>query len=180
MRLPIGIGHRTLCRAPSAAPVIPLTPQNLGADFPALPPARALSFQEAIGARIAWQYFVNNTQASGLVNALDRQSYVSLWSIGDQLMATLAAERLGIISRAEFDRRLTATLQALATLPLSARQLPWQYYDSISLRPYPQQDEGASPGPPPTSAACSARYRPVVTTTPNRGWRSIVSSPAGS
>lgn len=123
-------------------PAIPLTPQNLGTDFPALPPARALSFQEAIGARIAWQYFVNNTQASGLVNALDRQSYVSLWSIGDQLMATLAAERLGIISRAEFDRRLTATLQALATLPLSARQLPWQYYDSISLQPYPQQDEG--------------------------------------
>ncbi|XEH51195.1 DUF3131 domain-containing protein [Edwardsiella tarda] len=124
MRLPIGIGHRTLCRAPSAVSRhSPDTPEPRH-RFSRPAAGAGLSFQEAIGARIAWQYFVNNTQASGLVNALDRQSYVSLWSIGDQLMATLAAERLGIISRAEFDRRLTATLQALATLPLSARQLP--------------------------------------------------------
>ncbi|AOV96805.1 hypothetical protein A9798_07425 [Edwardsiella hoshinae] len=122
-------------------PVIPLTPQNLGTDFPALPAARALSFQQAIDARIAWQYFVNNTQQSGLVNALDRQPYVSLWSIGDQLMATLAAERLGIIGHAELDRRLTATLQALHALPLAPRRLPWQYYHSTTLAPYPQQDE---------------------------------------
>ncbi|AKR77916.2 DUF3131 domain-containing protein [Edwardsiella sp. LADL05-105] len=126
-------------------PPIPLTLQTLGSDFPQPPAPRGLSFQEAIWARIAWQYFINNTQPSGLVNAVDRQPYASLWSSGDQLMALMAAQRLGIIGRAELDRRLNATLQALAALPRSAQRMPWQFYHSATLQPLaPQADDGVT------------------------------------
>ena len=35
---------------------------TLSQDFPPLPPPRELTFDEAIWARVAWQYYVNNTQ----------------------------------------------------------------------------------------------------------------------
>ncbi|CCK13251.1 FIG00554977: hypothetical protein [Cronobacter sakazakii 680] len=44
---------------------------TLSDDFPPLPDARPLTFDEAIWARVAWQYFVNNSRPDGLVNAQD-------------------------------------------------------------------------------------------------------------
>ncbi|CCJ82485.1 FIG00554977: hypothetical protein [Cronobacter dublinensis 1210] len=44
---------------------------TLSEDFPPLPQSRQLTFDEAIWARVAWQYFVNNTRPDGLVNAQD-------------------------------------------------------------------------------------------------------------
>lgn len=41
----------------------------LSESFPALPETRELTFEEAVWARVAWQYFVNNTQPNGLANA---------------------------------------------------------------------------------------------------------------
>jgi len=46
----------------------------LSKDFPPLPTSRALTFEEAIWARVAWQYYVNNTQPNGLPNAQDGQA----------------------------------------------------------------------------------------------------------
>ena len=46
---------------------------TLSQDFPPLPAPRELTFDEAIWARVAWQYYVNNTQPNGLANAQDRR-----------------------------------------------------------------------------------------------------------
>ena len=47
--------------------------------------------------RRCWRYVQNNTQpGSGLVNGKDRYPIVSLWNIGDSLIAS-AARRLDLI-----------------------------------------------------------------------------------
>ncbi|MBL1477131.1 DUF3131 domain-containing protein, partial [Klebsiella pneumoniae] len=60
---------------------------TLSQDFPPLPPPRELTFDEAIWARVAWQYYVNNTQPNGLANAHDGEPWLSLWSVGSYLFA---------------------------------------------------------------------------------------------
>ncbi|MEG2042955.1 MAG: DUF3131 domain-containing protein, partial [Hafnia sp.] len=56
---------------------------TLSHDFPDLPEPRALTLNEAIWARIAWQYFVNNVQPTGLVNSIDKQPYSTMWDTGN-------------------------------------------------------------------------------------------------
>lgn len=53
--------------------------------FSAAPSPRELTFDEAIWARVAWQYYVNNTQPNGLANAHDGEPWLSLWSVGSYL-----------------------------------------------------------------------------------------------
>ena len=85
--------------------------------FPTLPAPRALTFDEAVWARIAWQYFVNNTQSNGLANAIDNQPYTTMWDTGSYLMAAVSAQRLGIITRDELNARVNAVLTTLSSLP---------------------------------------------------------------
>jgi hypothetical protein len=106
---------------------------TLSNDFPALPGPRALTFNEAIWARVAWQYFVNNTQSNGLVNAIDNQPFTSIWDTGSYLMAMISAQRLGIISRDELNIRMSSVLATLAVLPLTENKLPALYYDTQQL-----------------------------------------------
>ncbi|EMH1200185.1 DUF3131 domain-containing protein [Serratia marcescens] len=101
---------------------------TLSADFPTLPAPRALTFDEAVWARIAWQYFVNNTQSNGLANAIDNQPYTTMWDTGSYLMAAISAQRLGIITRDELNARVNAVLTTLSSLPLADGQLPSLYY----------------------------------------------------
>ena len=55
----------------------------------------ALTPEEQKWAAIAWRYFVNNTQPqTGLVNGSDKQPRVTLWQMGDTLIALLAAKEL--------------------------------------------------------------------------------------
>ncbi len=76
----------------------------------------SLTPQEREWAGIAWRYFENNTQPqTGLVNGSDKQPRVTLWQMGDTLIALLAARELGLIQAAEFDARLTRLLGTLNT-----------------------------------------------------------------
>ncbi|QJW54129.1 hypothetical protein HL670_00996 [Serratia plymuthica] len=109
------------------------TELSLSNDFPEIPGPRDLTFNEAIWARVAWQYFVNNTQPNGLVNAVDNQSYTSIWDTGSYLMAMISAQRLGIINRDELNTRMSAVLATLAVLPLTENKLPALYYDTQQL-----------------------------------------------
>ncbi|EKC2242371.1 DUF3131 domain-containing protein [Salmonella enterica] len=106
---------------------------TLSHDFPDLPEPRALTLNEAIWARIAWQYFVNNTQPSGLVNSIDNQPYSTMWDTGNYLIAMISAERLGIISHQEFNDRMRSLLTVLSALPLTDGKLPAVYYHSRQL-----------------------------------------------
>lgn len=107
----------------------------LSKNFPPLPQTRKLTFDEAIWARVAWQYFVNNTQINGLANAEDGKPWFSLWSSGSYLLATISARQLYIITGQEFDQRIAAALTALSELPLLPGQLPASLYHADSLEP---------------------------------------------
>lgn len=106
----------------------------LSKDFPSLPAKRELTYEEAIWARIAWQYYVNNTQLNGLANASDGEPWLSLWSVGSYLLATAAAQQLNIISIDEFNERVSAALSTLRQMPLNAKGLPAAYYHADTLK----------------------------------------------
>ena len=103
-------------------------------DEPPLPAPRPLSDQEREWAEIAWRYFVNNTQpATGLVNSVDGFPSSTMWDTASYLMAAIAAQRIGLLPRDEFDRRIRAALASLARMPLFQNQLPNKAYDTQSL-----------------------------------------------
>lgn len=107
----------------------------LSKNFPPLPQARELTFDEAVWARVAWQYFINNTQVNGLANAEDGKPWLSLWSSGSTLLAIISARQLNIISGQEFDQRIAAALITLSELPLQQDRLPASLYHADSLEP---------------------------------------------
>lgn len=115
----------------------------LSKDFPPLPTTRALTYDEAIWARVAWQYYVNNTQPNGLANASDGEPWLSLWSVGSYLFATAAAEQLNIISADEFDERVSTAVFTLGQLPLNDKGLPAAYYHADTLKILGKPDASA-------------------------------------
>jgi len=99
-----------------------------------LPSPTPLTDEEIQWAKIAWTYFQNNTQtATGLVNSVDGYPSTTLWDTSSYLLATIAAERLGIITTKEFDQRITQALESLASITLFNNQLPNKAYDTRSL-----------------------------------------------
>jgi hypothetical protein len=108
-------------------------------------PARiaALTPEEQTWAAIAWRYFVNNTQPqTGLVNGSDKQPRVTLWQMGDTLIALLAAKELGLIEEAEYDARLTRLMGTLNRMMLTEARTPG---DSIPARRRRRSTLAASP-----------------------------------
>ncbi|HXH41695.1 MAG TPA: DUF3131 domain-containing protein, partial [Thermoanaerobaculia bacterium] len=97
------------------------------------PVARPLSDDERREALIAWQYFRNNTQKSGMVNSVDKYPSTTMWDTGSALLATMSAERLGIITRSELDGRLATMLGSLARMQLFTGVLPNKSYDTTSM-----------------------------------------------
>ncbi|WP_039058375.1 DUF3131 domain-containing protein [Enterobacter sp. Bisph1] len=93
----------------------------------------ALTPQERQWAQTAWRYFVNNTQPqTGLVNGNDKEPRVTLWQMGDTLIALLAARELGLVHEDEFDRRLTQLLGTLNRLNLADSRTPGRLYATDS------------------------------------------------
>lgn len=85
-------------------------------------------------ARLAWQYFVNNTNAdTGLVNATDNYLSTTMWDTGSYLLGLIAAKRLGIVEQADFDQRMTKALASLAKLALFDNVLPNKAYNVATL-----------------------------------------------
>jgi Protein of unknown function (DUF3131) len=103
------------------------------ADIPRPRPG-PLSATELGHARTAWRYFQNNLQpATGLVNSVDNYPASTMWDTGSYLVALVAAHRLELIDRAEFDGRLTLALRSLARMPLFDGALPNKSYNTVSL-----------------------------------------------
>jgi hypothetical protein len=70
-----------------------------------------LTAEEQKLATIAWKYFENNTQPeTGLVNAVDKYPSTTMWDAASYLGGLVSAVELGIISKNEFDRRMTSLL----------------------------------------------------------------------
>ncbi|REG29487.1 uncharacterized protein DUF3131 [Archangium gephyra] len=102
--------------------------------YPLRPTGAQLTEAEQRWARSAWSYFEKNTQpATGLVNSVDGYPSTTLWDTGSYLMGLLGAEALGIVNRAEADRRLTQVLGSLEKLPLCDGKLPNKAYNTLTL-----------------------------------------------
>ncbi len=94
---------------------------------------RALTVEEMEWARVAWQYFANNTQPTGLVNSVNGYTATTMWDTASYMMAAISAQRLGIIEKEELNQRMAKLLSALETMPLFEGQLPNKSYNTKTL-----------------------------------------------
>jgi hypothetical protein len=94
---------------------------------------RPLTAEEQVWAKTAWQYFVNNTQETGLVNSVHGYAATTMWDTASYMMAAISAQRLGIISNTEFDTRMSSLLSSLANMPLFDNKLPNKSYNTKTL-----------------------------------------------
>ncbi|KMV29873.1 DUF3131 domain-containing protein [Photobacterium swingsii] len=95
---------------------------------------RILTEQEYLWAKTAWQYFENNYQDNtGLVNSVDGYPSTTMWDTASYLMGLISAEKLNVISHAEFTLRMEKALNSLARLPLIEGQLPNKAYNTQTL-----------------------------------------------
>jgi hypothetical protein len=82
-------------------------------------------------ARIAWRYFENNTDTTtGLVNSTDNYPSTTMWETGSYFVATIAANRLGIIDEGEAVSRIGTALDTLNTMRLFDDMLPNKAYNT--------------------------------------------------
>jgi len=121
---------------PSAIAVVPpaIAPvSEMAGTCPTL--SQPLSIAERRYAQAAWQYFRTNSLASGLTN--DRRDFkgVTLWGLGDYLIALRSAKALDIITWSEFDQRVRQLIGTVRQLPLVGGELPSRAYDPASLKP---------------------------------------------
>jgi hypothetical protein len=127
----VGAVHRFVPEAPP-----PTSLETLAPPAPDLP-LRAhgpLDARERALARAAWAYFERNTdRRTGLAASVAGHPSATLWDVGAQLLAVLAAEDLGLVSRAGASARLSRALRSLRALPLCEGGLPNKVYDVRTL-----------------------------------------------
>lgn len=88
------------------------------------------SAQDLEHARSAWRYFVNNTDPeTGLVNSTDKYPSTTMWETGSYFVATLSAQRLGVIERDDAVGRISAALGTLTNMRLFDDMLPNKAYN---------------------------------------------------
>ncbi|MEL6224492.1 MAG: DUF3131 domain-containing protein [Cyanobacteria bacterium J06627_8] len=92
-----------------------------------------LTPEEMNYAQSAWNYFVDNVQAStGFSNSAGGYPSGTLWDLGNYLAAMNAARWMGLIDQAEFDSRLNQFLTNLGQLRLFEDTLPNKVYNSAT------------------------------------------------
>jgi hypothetical protein len=99
--------------------------------------------RELAMARTAWKYFENNTQPTGLVNAVDDYPSTTMWDTASYLGAIVAARELRIITPQQADERLAKAMAALGTMAFFKDELPNKVYHTKTLE---KVDYGNSPG----------------------------------
>jgi hypothetical protein len=83
----------------------------------------------------AWSYFRHNTDArTGLTSSVAGYPSTTIWDLGSQLLATLSAEDLRLISSRDATRLLTSALESLAAVELVDGLLPNKAYHTQTLQ----------------------------------------------
>ncbi|WP_157440971.1 DUF3131 domain-containing protein [Aestuariivita boseongensis] len=84
-------------------------------------------------AKVAWSYFEQNTiDSTGLCPATvnysaggeTKHSTVTMWDVGSHINALIAASKIGLVSRKEFDRRISQILTQIRGRESQGRLLP--------------------------------------------------------
>lgn len=105
--------------------------------------AGPLTDREMAMARTAWKYFENNTQPTGLANAVDQYPSTTLWDTASYLGAIVAARELGIVSPEAADERLRRLFATFNNLSLFRGELPNKVYHTQTLE---KSDYANKPG----------------------------------
>jgi hypothetical protein len=102
--------------------------------LPLRPVAGSLDDREQAMARAAWSYLESNVDpVTGLVTSVKGHPATTMWDLGSQLWAVVAAEDLGLVSARGASSRLGRALASLARLPLDEGGLPSKSYDTRTL-----------------------------------------------
>ena len=95
---------------------------------------RALTLQEKQWAKTAWRYFENNyIPETGLVNSADKYPAATMWDTSSYLLGMISARRLDIIDEPEFNKRVSALLKTLGSMPLFEDLLPNKSYNTRNV-----------------------------------------------
>jgi hypothetical protein len=101
-------------------------------------------------ARAAWSYFEPAGGAfespDGVREAVNGGGFTTPAAVGDQLAATIAAYRTGLVGRGAFDSRIARILRFLDGANLSGVGLPGRFYDIRTGRLADPASPGADPG----------------------------------
>ncbi len=108
----------------------------------AVPPARrhpgrngALTDREMELARIAWKYFENNYQPqTGLVNSVQDYPSTTLWDTASYMGALVSAHELGIITRDDFNVRVSTLLATFNRMELFQNEMPNKCYNTQTIQ----------------------------------------------
>ncbi|MCE3273297.1 MAG: hypothetical protein K0S57_3694 [Ramlibacter sp.] len=92
-----------------------------------------LTERELAMARTAWKYFENNTQPTGLANAVDNYPSTTLWDTASYMAAITAARELGLITPQQGDARLARLVEALNKVSFFRNELPNKVYHTQTL-----------------------------------------------
>jgi hypothetical protein len=114
---------------------------------PEIPSPQMLTEQEFQDARIAWNYFENNTQQlTGLVNSVDGFPATTIWDQGSYLMALVSARKLHVIEANDFDLRIRQFLAQLQDIELFYGILPNKSYNTQTVALTNYQNEPVEKG----------------------------------
>jgi len=105
-------------------------------NFTVLEPAQAtmVSEEDLNAAKIAWKYFKNNyNKETGFVNVVNRYPNATTTSIGNTILATIAAHELEIIKEGDFEKRIERVLKSLKKIKLYSEELPNHFYHAKTL-----------------------------------------------
>jgi hypothetical protein len=95
-----------------------------------------LTPEELAAAKQAWRYFEKNwNEDTGLVNSADGFASVTIWDQAAAIAALVSAKELGLVTEADFEKKMRRTLQTLAKLKLYKDELPNKVYNSKTLIP---------------------------------------------
>ncbi|MDG3441462.1 DUF3131 domain-containing protein [Nitrospirillum amazonense] len=95
-----------------------------------------LTAEDKAAATIAWTYLTAHTRAAtGLVDPAAGNRAATLWNVGSQILGTLAAERLDLVTATDAEARIDRVLAALSRVPLFDGALPSRFLDTETLQP---------------------------------------------
>jgi hypothetical protein len=101
-------------------------------------------------ARTAWSYFEAAGGAfespDGVREAVTGGGFTTPTAIGDQIAATVAAYRMGVIDRGIYEARIARILRFLDVANLSGPGMPGRFYDIRTGRLTDPAAQGADPG----------------------------------
>jgi len=97
--------------------------------------------------KIAWKYFEKNyNPKTGFVNGVYAYNVITTADIATTIKATMWAERLNIIPKSEFKKRIARVLKSLKKLKLYNDELPNRHYDAKTAQMVSKSGEVSKDG----------------------------------